>query len=116
MINVCNFILPAPSAVRNLTASPNDTRVLISWREPDTPNGMVTYSVEVMERNLLTNENITIANEGVVTELELSVNYTVEPYSEYTVTVTSRTRAGEGEPATFLFQTPEEGILSTYNA
>ena len=69
----------------------------------------MTYNVSVMERDLLSNDTSTIASVTTVTELELAVRYTVEPYSMYTVTVTSQTSAGMGDPATFSFQTPEEG-------
>ena len=70
---------------------------------------MVTYSVEVVERDLLTNDNFTVATENMVAGLELAVNYTEEPYSEYTVVVTSQTGAGMGDPVSVSFQTPEEG-------
>lgn len=103
------YFLSAPSAVQNLTASSNETHILISWSEPASPNGKVTYSIVVMERDLLTNTIMTVAEEAMVTELELVVNYAVEPYSEYTVSVRSQTGAGMGDPAVFLFQTPEEG-------
>ena len=69
----------------------------------------MTYSVVVMERDLLTNETSTVALETMVNGLGLVVDYTVEPYSEYTVNVTSQTGAGMGNPALFSFQTPEEG-------
>lgn len=104
----CHF-LSAPSAAQNLEASFNETHILISWNEPASPNGNVTYSIVVMERDLLTNTNMTVAEETMVTELGLTVNYTVEPYFEYTVTVKSQTGAGMGDPAMFTFQTPEEG-------
>ena len=103
------FPLSAPSAAQNVTASPNDTHILISWSEPASPNGVVTYSVEVVERDLLTNDNFTVATENMVTGLELAVNYTEEPYSEYTIVVTSQTGAGMGDPVSVSFQTPEEG-------
>jgi hypothetical protein len=87
----------------------NDTHIIISWSEPANPNGIVTYSVVVMERDQLTNEINTIASETMVTELGLIVDYIVEPYSEYTLNVTSETSAGMGDPTLFSFQTPEEG-------
>lgn len=69
----------------------------------------MTYNVAVMESDLLTSDVNTIASETMVTELELAVSYTVGPYSMYTIIVTSQTSAGMGDPATFSFQTPEEG-------
>ena len=69
----------------------------------------MTYNVAVMESDLLTSDVNTIASETMVTELELAVSYAVGPYSMYTITVTSQTSAGMGDPATFSFQTPEEG-------
>ena len=87
----------------------NGSHILISWSEPANPNGNVTYSIVVMERDLLTNETSTVASETMVTGLELVVDYAVEPFSEYSVNVTSETGAGMGDPALFSFQTPEEG-------
>ena len=65
----------------------------------------------IQERDLLTN-NTNIIITDVVVQPELTVNYPVEVYSEYTINVTSQTSAGQGETVTDQFQTPEEGKIS----
>ena len=106
------FYFSAPNAVQNLSGSSNGTHILISWSAPANPNGIVTYSVVVMERDLLTNDTNSIASETMVTELQLVVNFTVKPYSEYTVNVTPQTSAGMGDSTIFPFQSPEEGNVN----
>ena len=98
-----------PSPVLDLTASFNDTHIIITWEPPSAPNGLVNYTVVVQERDLLSDDTNIPVTEVVTTELELIVEYPVEVYSEYTVNVTSQTSAGEGETETMQFQTPEEG-------
>ena len=114
-VNYCVFVtflfLPAPSSARNLTLDFNDTAIFISWVAPAYPNGVVNYTVEVQEESLLDDTGVPaaiIASE-VTADLELIVNYEVEPYSNYTVIVTSQTSAGEGMPVMESFETPEEG-------
>ena len=101
----------APSPAQNLTLDNNDTHIFITWAAPAYPNGVVNYTVEVQERSLLYNTGVPATTiESVVTaELELIVEYMVEPYSEYTVSVTSQTSAGVGVAVNDSFQTPEEG-------
>ena len=81
------------------------------WAAPAYPNGVVNFTIEVQERSLLDDTSIPATTiESVVTaELELIVEYVVEPYSEYTVSVTSQTSAGMGVAVNDSFQTPEEG-------
>ena len=81
------------------------------WAAPAYPNGVVNYTVEVQERSLLDDASVAATTiESVVTaELELIVEYVVEPYSEYTVSVTSQTSAGMGVAVNDSFQTPEGG-------
>lgn len=89
----------------------NDTHIFITWAAPTNPNGVVNYTVEVQERNLLDDNSVpamTVISE-VTTDLMLIVSYMLEPYSEYTVSVTSQTSAGMGVAVNDSFQTPEEG-------
>ena len=80
------------------------------WEAPDTPNGRVNYTVKVEERDLLTGD-VTIIHTEVVTGTELTVQYEVEPYSVYNISVTSQTIAGMAEAVTVSFMTPEEGSV-----
>ena len=90
----------------------NGTHItIITWEAPEFPNGLVSYTVVIQERDLLT-DTASIIVMDVVVDLMLIVNYPVEVYSEYTINVTSQTSAGEGETETMMFQTPEEGKQS----
>ena len=102
----------APSVPQNLTESFNNTHIIVMWDPPATPNGIVSYRIKIEERNLLSDESVVIYYVQNVTELELMVEYTVEAYSQYTVSVTSQTSAGIGETQTETIQTPEEGERS----
>ena len=102
-------LLSAPSDARSVRVVTNGTHLRISWSEPASPNGVVTYNIVLMERDRLTSDVITITSETMVTEFKLVVNYAVKPYSEYTVSVVSQTSAGMGDPVMSSFQTPEGG-------
>ena len=88
--------------------SNNDTHIIVTWEVPTTPNGRVNYTVKVEERDLLTGDVIIILTE-VVTGTELTVQYQVEAYSMYNISVTSQTSVGTAEAETDSFTTPEEG-------
>ena len=101
-----------PSPVRNLTSTSNGSHIIVTWLAPATPNGLVNYTVEIQERDLLSSVgNSVVMIQSVVTdELELTVAYETRPYHEYSVTVTSRTSAGMGEPVVESFTTEQEGM------
>jgi hypothetical protein len=109
MINSSKTVAPSPA--RNLTLDNNDTHIFITWAAPAYPNGIVNYTIELQERSLLDDANVlaTTIQSEVTADLELIVGYTVEPYSEYTVSVTSQTSAGMGVAVNDSFETPEEG-------
>ena len=87
----------------------NDTHISVSWKPPTSPNGIVSYQVDIRETSLLSNDDIVILSVSNVTELELLVEYSIKPYSLYTTDVTSYTSAGSGETEMVTIQTPEEG-------
>ena len=89
-------------------ASNNDTHITVTWESPTTPNGRVNYTVKVKERDLLTGDVIIIHTE-VVTGTKLTVEYQVEAYSVYNISVTSQTSVGMAEAETDSFTTSEEG-------
>ena len=106
------FFNAVPTPARNLTLEDyNDTHIFITWAAPANPNGIVNYTVEVQQRSLLNDSSIPVLTiESTVTsELELTVIYMMESYSEYTVSVTSQTGAGMGMAVSVSFQTPEGG-------
>ena len=80
------------------------------WDAPATPNGRVNYTVKVEERDLLTGD-VTVVLTEVVTGTELTVQYQVEAYSVYNISVTSQTSVGMAEAVTISFMTPEKGSV-----
>ena len=91
-----------------MTALNNDTHIIVTWEVPTTPNGRVNYTVKVEDRDLLTGDVIIIHTE-VVTETKLTVQYQVEAYSMYNISVTSKTSIGMADAVTDSFTTPEKG-------
>ena len=91
-------------------SSNNDTHIIVTWEVPTTPNGRVNYTVKVEERDLLTDDVIIIHTE-VVTGTELTVQYQVEAYSVYNISVTSQTSVGMADAETDSFMSPEKGSV-----
>ena len=79
------------------------------WDPPSSPNGIVTYQVEIQETDLSSNDVIILLAATNVTELELLLENSLAAYSLYTIDVTSFTSAGAGETQTVTLQTPEQG-------
>ena len=100
-----SFFLIVPSPARNLSADINASIAIISWVEPENPNGVVNYTVSIVGVSLTTDAEI--LNEMLVAT-NTSESIDIQPHSNYTVVVTSRTGAGEGDPVSINFQTPEE--------
>ena len=73
--------------------------------EPENPNGVVNYTISVVGISLATDATVLSETSETVTTSE---DIDVQPHSNYTVVVTSRTGAGEGTPVSINFQTPEE--------
>ena len=102
------FIILVPSPVQNLTATSNATHIITMWVAPASPNGLVNYTIEIQEINLLTHE-ITMFETMTVSEEALILERQVRPYLMYNVSVTSQTSAGAGETVMTSFTTPEAG-------
>ena len=86
----------------------NNTHIAVIWDSPASPNGIVSYSVTIEERDLLTDDTVIVFLQ-TVTQLELFVEYEIAAYSNYTISVTSQTSAGIGDTQIVIVQTPEEG-------
>ena len=97
--------LTVPSPVRNLSAEIDPPFAIISWVEPENPNGVVNYTVSIVGVSFTT--DATVLNETSETA-NTSADIDIQPHSNYTVVVTSRTVAGEGDPVSINFQTLEE--------
>ena len=89
-------------------ASFNGTYVIITWSPPISPNGVLSYLIDIRKRDLLTQQTNIILSALVVTELKFLINNPIA-FSEYTVDVTSQTNAGIGVTQTAMLQTPEGG-------
>ena len=99
-----------PSAVQNLTTSFNNTHIIISWVEPQMPNGILKYSIVVEERDLVTDVTRILLMDEVTERLAVVM---AELYSEYTVSVTPQTGAGSGDTTRASISTPQG---STYDS
>ena len=112
-----------PSPVNGLTASFSEqttlnstTRVLtvdidISWSLPAFQNGMVTfYEVTVFEEGT----NTLVYSNNSITDLNVTESVMVLPFTDYTVSVSASTSAGQGDEATFSVESPQAGTLRTH--
>ena len=98
--------------MRNLVATRLDFSVInITWDEPQTPNGIVSYEVNVTGVDLATQLNV-LSETAVTNETQYSVETTVEVYAQYVVMVTAMTGGGQGPTVVTNFTTPEGGKLT----
>ena len=108
-----------PGSVENLMASfdedPSfnpDTRmhtleISISWDPPTQPNGEITgYTVAVYRTD---NTSDIVYNNTMVTDTTVSPSVMVLPFTDYTVSVSASTSAGEGEATEVTIESPEAG-------
>ena len=102
--------LTVPSPAQNVSISSNGTHITITWKPPSQPNGVVNYTVLLLETNLVQNTTVVITSEEV-TDLLLVVPFMAEPYREYVAMVTAQTGAGVGESAKDMLTTPEGGTI-----
>ena len=122
LIDVCHFIFShlEPGPVQNLTASFNedsstfisDTRmhtvdIVISWIRPTQPNGEITgYNVTVYRTS---NISDSVYSNTTVTETMISPSVMVLPFTDYNVSVSASTSAGEGGATEVTVESPEAG-------
>ena len=80
--------------------------MIITWREPINPNGVITsYEVTVTQ----TNDVSDIIYSDRVTVNSVTQSVMVLPFTDYTVTVTASTSAGQGDPESVAELSPEAG-------
>ena len=108
--NTSLFIsLSVPSPAQNVSVSSNNTHLIVTWEPPSEPNGIVTYTVQLLETDLLQSTTVNITSQEV-SELSLIIEFMTKPYRQYTATVTAQTVAGMGESEEGGLMTPEGGI------
>lgn len=103
------LLFSVPTAVQDVMASFNGTHIIITWSPPTSPNGVLSYLIDIRKRDLLTQQTNIILSALVVTELKFLIN-NPKAFSEYTIDVTSQTNAGIGVTQIAMLQTPEGGI------
>ena len=98
--------------MRNLVATRLDFSLInITWDEPQTPNGIVSYELSITGVDLAT--QLSVLSETTVTnETQYSVETTLEVYAQYVVMVTAMTGGGQAQTVVTNLTTPEGGKLT----
>ena len=77
----------------------------IAWDEPINPNGVITsYEVTVTQTD---NSSDIVYTDDSLTVTSVTQSVMVLPFTNYTVTVTASTSAGEGDKSTIIIEFPE---------
>lgn len=101
-----------PSGVPLVNVSEEGDYVLVTWTEPQDPNGDLRYNVSVEERNLFRGTSVNSDYIIVMGMTEqLLFNITVTPYFNYTASVVPFTTPGSGPSSTGFLATMEEGYI-----
>ena len=83
----------------------------ISWEEHVEPNGVITsYEVTVAQTD---NSSAIVYTNDSLTVTSVTQSVMVLPFTNYTVTVTASTSAGQGEEIVTSFESPEAGRCRT---
>ena len=78
----------------------------VTWEQPIYPNGVVSYEVTVTQTD---NSSVIVYSDDSLTVTSVTQSVMVLPYTNYTVTVTASTSAGEGDPKSIVELSPEAG-------
>ena len=98
--------------MRNLVATRLDFSLInITWDEPQTPNGIVSYEVSITGVDLATQLNV-LSETAVTNETQYSVEAALEVYALYVVMVTAMTGGGPAQTVVTNLTTPEGGKLT----
>ena len=82
----------------------------IMWDEPVNPNGVITsYEVTVAQTD---NSSVIVYTDDSLTVTSVTQSVMVLPFTNYTVTVTASTSAGQGDPESVVALSPEAGKLT----
>ena len=107
----CSFS-SEPSVVRRLNTTYNSSHLVVSWESPEMPNGNVSYNINITGQDLATNREFLNVSH-VLSETMYVLIHNIEPYAQYTATVSAMTGAGEGNSTSDSFETPE-GSMSAW--
>lgn len=104
-----HFFFTVPTVVRNLTSTfVNASFARIAWLEPVMPNGIVSYNLSIVGVDILTSD-IDFSDSVLLSDTDYLFTEGIQPYSNYTVTVTAQTEAGAGDSVSIDFETPQAG-------
>ena len=82
----------------------------VTWEQPTNPNGDITsYEVTVTQAD---NSSVIVYTDDSLTVTSVTQSVMVLPFTNYTVTVTASTLAGEGDPESVVELSPEAGKQS----
>ena len=88
--------------------------VSISWSPPSQPNGVITdYNVTVYRS---ANTSDTVYRNTTATDTMVTASVVVSPFTNYTVSVSASTAAGEGESAEITITSPQAGRGTSFLA
>ena len=110
--NCLPLLLAVPSPVVNVTVSVTPRTMDVNWSQPLYPNGvLLTYNVS-FTGNFTLNSVTDEFYESVFVQFNISDMTTLtalEPYSNYTIGVSSMNSAGDSNFTEIFVQTPEAG-------
>ena len=105
-----------PSVPQNLTVMLMNSDLIITWDPPSSPNGVVSYEVNITRTDLATGvvdgpgESIIRNDSSRLVELSLCE----DPFVRYDVSVSASTIAGESEAVSANITTDQGGMSSRY--
>ena len=81
--------------------------MIVTWERPIYPNGVITsYEVTVAQTD---NPSNIVYTDDSLTVPSVTQSVMVLPFTNYTVTVTASTSAGQGDPESVIEVSPEAG-------
>ena len=84
--------------------------IVVSWAEPESPNGDLKYNVSLEITDLFT-ASVTMVDFTVI-ETELNTSVSMRPYFNYTATVVPFTTPGPGPSTTGFLTTSQQGTIA----
>ena len=119
-VSIMPFLTVAPGQADNLHVSFDSTGssydadmhmytldMTVTWERPIYPNGVITsYKVTVTQTD---NSSVIVYTDDSLTVPSVTQSVMVLPFTNYTVTVTASTSAGQGVPECVIEASPEAG-------
>ncbi len=106
-----NLVFLVPSAVSNVTVSVMADGLLVTWSEPENPNGELLFNITLAQDDLASMDTILPELSTTTALTESFFSLSLLPYHLYTATVTPFTGAGGGEEDMGSLQTEEDSKI-----